>query len=153
VASLLTGTIAAILPALSRRLGPRRAAISARSRGQVRRSDLRRTLIVAEVAASFMLLIGAGLMVRSLLNLTGVNPGFRTDHALTMQIDLNFTKYRAPADRAAYLDRLLANLQAIPGVTAVGATGTIRRFQASPPWARPAPSRCSSRPAARSVRC
>jgi putative ABC transport system permease protein len=80
---------------------------------------------VAEVAASFMLLIGAGLMVRSLLNLTGVNPGFSTDHVLTMQIDMNFTKYRAPADRAAYLDRLLANLEAIPGVTAVGATGTL----------------------------
>ncbi len=91
----------------------------------VHRSDLRRALIVAEVAASFMLLIGAGLMVRSLVKLTGVNPGFSTDHVLTMQIDMNFTKYRAPAERAAYLDRLLANLQAIPGVTAVGATGTI----------------------------
>jgi len=125
VVSLLTGTIAAILPAVSRRLGPRRAAISTGSRAIVHRSDLRRTLIVAEVAASFMLLIGAGLMVRSLLNLTGVHPGFSTDHVLTMQIDMNFTKYRAAADRAAYLDRLLANLQAIPGVTAVGATGTI----------------------------
>ncbi len=123
--SLLTGTIAAILPAVSRRLGPRRAAVSAGSRATVHRSDLRRTLIVAEVAASFMLLIGAGLMVRSLVKLTGVNPGFNTDHVLTMQIDMNFTKYRAPADRAAYLDRLLVNLQAIPGVTAVGATGTI----------------------------
>jgi len=125
VVSLLTGTIAAILPAVSRRLGPRRAAISTGSRAVVHRSDLRRTLIVAEVAASFMLLIGAGLMVRSLLNLTGVNPGFSTDHVLTMQIDMNFTKYRAPADRAAHLDRLLANLQAIPGVSVVGATGTI----------------------------
>ena len=125
VVSLLTGTIAAILPAVSRRLGPRRAAISTGSRAIVHRSDLRRTLIVAEVAASFMLLIGAGLMVRSLLNLTGVHPGFSTDHVLTMQIDMNFTKYRATADRAAYLDRLLANLQAIPGVTTVGATGTI----------------------------
>ena len=125
VVSLVTGTIAAILPAVSRRLGPRRAAISAGSRTAVHRSDLRRALIVAEVAASFMLLIGAGLMVRSLVKLTGVNPGFSTDHVLTMQIDMNFTKYRAPIERAAYLDRLLANLQAIPGVTAVGATGTI----------------------------
>ena len=61
-----------------------------------------------------MLLIGAGLMVRSLVKLTGVNPGFSTDHVLTMQIDMNFTKYRELPERAAYLDRLLARMQRIP---------------------------------------
>ena len=123
--SLLTGIIAAILPAVSRRLGPCRAAISAGPRRLVRRSDLRRALIVAQVAASFVLLIGAGLMVRSLLKLTGVDPGFSSDHVLTMQIDMNFTKYRTSAERAGYLDHLLDNLQQIPGVAAVGASGTI----------------------------
>jgi predicted permease len=123
--SLFTGIMAAVLPAISRRLGPRRAAISAGPRTLTHRSDLRRVLIVAEVAASFMLLIGAGLMVRSLLKLTGVDPGFSTAHVLTMQIDMNFTKYRNGPERAAYLDRLLVRLQQIPGVTAVGATGTI----------------------------
>ena len=123
--SLLTGIIAAILPAVSRRLGPRRAAISAGPRRLVHRSDLRRALIVAQVAASFVLLIGAGLMVRSLLKLTGVDPGFSSDHVLTMQIDMNFTKYRTLAERAAYLDRLLLRLQQIPGVATVGASGTI----------------------------
>ncbi len=123
--SLLTGIIAAILPAVSRRLGPRRAAISAGPRRLVHRSDLRRALIVAQVAASFVLLIGAGLMVRSLLKLTGVDPGFSSDHVLTMQIDMNFTKYRTPAERAAYLDHLLVRLQQVPGVAAVGASGTI----------------------------
>jgi predicted permease len=123
--SLLTGIIAALLPAVSRRLGPRRAAISAGPRRLVHRSDLRRALIVAQVAASFVLLIGAGLMVRSLMKLTGVDPGFSSDHVLTMQIDMNFTKYRTLAERAAYLDRLLIRLQQIPGVAAVGASGTI----------------------------
>ena len=124
--SLLTGTAAAVLPAVSRRLGPRRASIAPAPRTvPTQRRDLRRALIVAEVAASFMLLISAGLMVRSLMKLTGVDPGFRTDHVLTMQIDMNFTKYREPADRAAYLDHLLVGLQQIPGVTAVGATGAI----------------------------
>ena len=55
---------------------------------------LRRALIVAQVAASFMLLVGAGLMLRSLWKLTAVDPGFTTDHVLTMQIDMNFTKYQ-----------------------------------------------------------
>ena len=98
--SMLTGIIAAVLPAVSRRIGTRRAAMDAGPRTPSRRSDLRRALIVAEVAASFMLLIGAGLMVRSLVKLTGVDPGFRTDHVLTMQIDMNFTKYRQIAERA-----------------------------------------------------
>ena len=123
--SLLTGIVAAILPAMSRRLGPARAAISAPAHAATRHSDLRRSLIVAEVAASFMLLIGAGLTVRSLLELTGVDPGFSTDHVLTMQIDMNFTKYRTPVERAAYLDRLQSRLQQLPGVARVGATGTI----------------------------
>jgi len=123
--SILTGIIAAVLPAVSRRIGTRRAAMDAGPRTPSRRSDLRRALIVAQVAASFMLLIGAGLMVRSLVKLTGVDPGFRTDHVLTMQIDMNFTKYRQMSDRSHYLERLLAQLQTIKGVTKVGATGTI----------------------------
>jgi predicted permease len=123
--SLLTGIAAAALPAVSRRLGTRRATIAAAPPTPGRRSDLRRALIIAEVAASFMLLIGAGLMVRSLLELTGVDPGFKTDHVLTMQLDLNFSKYRDVAARSAYLDVVQSRLQAIPGVTRVGATGTI----------------------------
>ena len=50
-------------------------------------------LIVAQVAASFMLLIGAGLTIRSLMKLTGVDPGFSTDQVLAMQLDMNFSKY------------------------------------------------------------
>ena len=125
--SLLTGTSAAVLPAVSRRLGPRRAAIAACARGlDSRQRPAPARLIVAEVAASFMLLIGAGLMVRSLLKLTGVDPGFSTDHVLTMQIDMNFTKYR-DARRARRLPRPSArgDCRQIPGVTAVGATGAI----------------------------
>jgi predicted permease len=123
--SLLTGIIAAVLPAISRRIGTRRASIDVGPRTPSRRADLRRLLIVAQVAASFVLLIGAGLMVRSLLKLTGVDPGFRIDHVLTMQIDMNFSKYEQQADRAAYLERLHAAVQRIPGVTKVGASGTI----------------------------
>ena len=73
--SILTGIIAAVLPAVSRRIGTRRARNGAGPRTPSRRSDLRRALIVAEVAASFMLLIGAGLMVRSLVETHGCRSG------------------------------------------------------------------------------
>ena len=53
-----------------------------------------------------MLLIGAGLMLRSLMKLSGVDPGFRTEHVLTMQIGMNFSRYSDERARAAYLDRL-----------------------------------------------
>ena len=123
--SLLTGLAAAVLPTVSRRFGSRRAAVSMAHGAAAHRNDLRRVLIVAEVAASFMLLIGAGLMIRSLVKLTGVNPGFSTDHVLTMQIDMNFTRYRELRERADYLDRLLARMERIEGVTAVGAGGSV----------------------------
>ena len=123
--SLLTGLAAAVLPTVSRRFGSRRAAVSMAHGAAAHRNDLRRVLIVAEVAASFMLLVGAGLMIRSLVKLTGVNPGFSTDHVLTMQIDMNFTRYRELRERADYLDRLLARMQRIDGVTAVGAGGSV----------------------------
>jgi predicted permease len=123
--SLATGLIAGSIPALSRRLARGRPAADLRSRSPVARQDLRRALIIAQVAASFMLLIGAGLMLRSLLKLSGVDPGFSTEHVLTMQIDMNFTRYSGARARAAYLDRLGANVRALPGVKSAGASGVL----------------------------
>jgi putative ABC transport system permease protein len=91
--SLLTGLAAGSIPALSRRMARLRSVTETRGTAPIGRRDLRRALIVAQVAASFMLLIGAGLMLRSLSKLNGVDPGFSTEQVLTMQIDVNFTKY------------------------------------------------------------
>jgi putative ABC transport system permease protein len=123
--SLATGLIAGSIPALSRRLARGRSAADLRSRSPIARRDLRRALIIAQVAASFMLLIGAGLMLRSLLKLSGVDPGFRTEHVLTMQIGMNFTRYSDERARAAYLDRLGGNVRALPGVKSAGASGVL----------------------------
>jgi putative ABC transport system permease protein len=123
--SIATGLASGTLPLLSRRLGFRRGAAATIAPLSPTRRDLRRTLIVAQIAASFMLLIGAGLMVRSLMKLTGVNPGFSSDHVLTMQLDMNFSKYREDPERAAYHDRLMTRLKAVPDVSSVGAAGTI----------------------------
>jgi putative ABC transport system permease protein len=128
--ALATGLVAGTLPAFSRYLRPGRPGTCSGPR-TVGRRDLRRVLIVAQVAASFMLLIGAGLMVRSLMKLTGVDPGFSTDHVLTMQIDLNFSKYVTSEERLAYLMRLTTALRRVPGVTSVGASGTLPFLEGS----------------------
>jgi predicted permease len=132
--AMLTGLAAAAIPALSKRVSRGRAAIYASSRTAVSKKDLRRALIVAQIAASFMLLIGAGLMLRSLWKLTAVDPGFRTDHVLTMQIDIDFSKYATPRQRAAYLTQLLTRLRRVPGVDMVGAGGTIPFLERSGGW-------------------
>ncbi len=124
--SLVTGLAAGIMPLVSRRL----AAIPG-TRASASRKRLRRMLIVAQVAASFVLLIGAGLMLRSLVKLTRVDPGFTTDHVLTMQIDMNFSKYHTIRERSEYLNRLLVALRGVPGVVEVGASGSIPFLEGS----------------------
>jgi predicted permease len=122
--SLLAGLVAGTLPGFSRHLGAGTPG-GGSGRGAMGRKDLRRALIITQVAASFMLLVGAGLMVRSLMKLTGVDPGFSVEHVLTMQIDMNFSRYVAPGERAAFWSRLAAALRALPGVSTVGASGTL----------------------------
>jgi putative ABC transport system permease protein len=77
---------------------------------------MRSLLIVAQVAVSFLLLIGAGLMLRSFMKLQHVDPGFQTDNVLTMRIGLNFAKYDTGDKRRAFLEQLLEKIQAQSGV-------------------------------------
>jgi hypothetical protein len=82
----------------------------------------RDTLVVAQVALSFVLLVGAGLLVRSLWQLQRVETGFDASHLLTAEVSLPRTRY---ADRAAvqgFWDELLERVRAIPGVESAGAT-------------------------------
>jgi putative ABC transport system permease protein len=80
------------------------------------RGRLRSALIVAQVAISFLLLIGAGLMVRSLLNLQRVDPGFRPENVLTIQFSLDFTKYLSNPSEVNFVESLLDKVQTLPGV-------------------------------------
>jgi putative ABC transport system permease protein len=75
-----------------------------------------------EVALSLVLLAGAGLMLRSFHRLTSVDPGFQTARLLTMDMVASPTKYREPAQRAAYFSRLFAEIRSVPGVQEVGTT-------------------------------
>jgi putative ABC transport system permease protein len=87
------------------------------------RGRLRSALIVAQVAVSFLLLIGAGLTVRSLINLQRVDPGFHPENVLTVQFSLDFSRYTTHEKTLAFFNSLLEKVQAVPGVTSAAAAG------------------------------
>src|SRR6266404_4761330 len=87
------------------------------------RGKLRGALIVAQVAVSFLLLIGAGLTVRSLINLQRVDPGFRPENVLTIQFSLDFSRYTTNENTLAFWDSLLEKTKSLPGVMSVAAAG------------------------------
>jgi putative ABC transport system permease protein len=86
------------------------------SRGRRR---LRGALVIAQVAVSFMLLIGAGLMIRSFIKLQQVNPGFNQQHLLTMRLSPNFTRINQPQQFAQLWDNVLRKTRAVAGVESV----------------------------------
>jgi putative ABC transport system permease protein len=81
-----------------------------------RRHGMRRTLVVAQVALSVVLLVSAGLLTRSLIALSRVKPGFDPSHTLTMQFRLPEAKYTTAARIADMFTRTLAEIRAVPGV-------------------------------------
>ncbi|MDQ3995464.1 MAG: ABC transporter permease, partial [Gemmatimonadota bacterium] len=87
----------------------------------VSRSRLRATLVVAEVALSVVLMIGAMLLIRSYRALEGTNLGFDEQGIVTMRISLPNVRYDNPARISAFYDRLLQRIRALPGVESVGA--------------------------------
>ena len=86
--------------------------------GQTRSAErLRSGLVVAEVAASVVLLVTAGLMVQALWRVQQIDPGFRTDGVLTMRTALPMPAYRTAAAKLSFYDRVLAGVRALPGVS------------------------------------
>ncbi|HEX4309179.1 MAG TPA: ABC transporter permease [Acidobacteriaceae bacterium] len=122
--SVVTGLLFGLAPALqAARTDPRSGLheggrSTTGSRGQQR---LRSALVVSEVTLACVLLIGAGLMLRSLLNLLHVNPGFRQDHVLTAILSLPAANYKDDALTAVFFQKLMADLRSTPGVEAAGA--------------------------------
>ena len=136
--SLLTGVIFGSIPALGQRADPA-PALRDGTRTSPSSQRLRRVLIVAQIGASFMLLIAAGLMLRSLMRVQNLDPGFRTEHLLTFRADMAFDRFPltlTPADRLAkqgeYWRALEQRLRALPGVASVGAGGTFPLNEAPP---------------------
>jgi putative ABC transport system permease protein len=128
--ALTTGILFGLVPAIWSSRADLVGALKENSRGVTGgHGRLRKTLVVAEIALSLVLLIGAGLMLRSFSQLRQVNPGFRTDHALTLRVSLpvpNGEITAADADRfVSFFDRTLARLHELPGVSAAGAANMI----------------------------
>ena len=83
---------------------------------------LRRLLVVGELGLALLLLVGAGLLVRSLARLSAVDPGFAAERVLRFDLSLPSARYPDDASLAAFTRELLARLHALPGVQSVGAT-------------------------------
>ncbi len=123
VASVVTGIVFGLAPAWHSLRVDLNSALKEGGRGALVDSGQRRLsrlLVVTEMAMAMVLLIGAGLLLRSFAHLFDVKPGFTTENLLTMQIGLPNASYQEPQKRAAFFQQLETNLRGAPEVTSVG---------------------------------
>src|SRR6059058_2457218 len=95
------------------------------SAGGSKGNRARSLLVIGEVAVSFVLLIGAGLLINSFFHLRNLDPGFRADHLLTMKVDLSEVKYPDRQRRVAFFDEVLRGVRALPGVQSAAVAGNL----------------------------
>jgi predicted permease len=121
--ALLAGILAGLLPAVRfTRTDVNEALKQGQSRGSSDSSGskTRGLLVVSEVALSLVLLIGAGLMIRSLLRLSSVQPGFDPNNVLTARLTVPGTKFSSPAAQISFYDQVLRQVRGTPGVESAG---------------------------------
>ena len=90
--------------------------------GSSRSHRLRNSLVVTEVALALVLLVGAGLLIRSFARLQAVDPGFNVENVLTIKVGLPNRKYDTDQKRIQFFQQAIAGMQSLPGVEAAGAT-------------------------------
>lgn len=123
-ASVFTGLLVGVVPALRGatsdllcHLGTGRQA-----GGRAQGSRLRGALVVAQISVSVVLLVGAGLVARSLIHLSGVDFGFSADRMLTARVEIQAPAYPDRVRRQAFFTSVLGEVASLPGVRRVGAT-------------------------------
>ena len=128
--ALVTGVLFGLVPALhaarANVSGMLREGARGSSAGGARRT--RGVLVVTEMALAVVLLAGAGLLLRSFIRLTHVDPGFRTDHVVSFNVTIPDTRYLYDRQKNAFVAQLTAELQRLPGTDDVG-VAFVRPFE------------------------
>ncbi|MEW6210128.1 MAG: ABC transporter permease [Acidobacteriota bacterium] len=121
--SILTGILFGLAPALQSSKMDVQSALKESGTGgaSARRNKLRSLLVVVEVASAIVLLVGAGLLIKSFLRLQQTDTGFRAENLLTMGISLPQAKYSTPQSVVAFYQQTLERIAALPGVESAGA--------------------------------
>ncbi|MGA9769118.1 MAG: ABC transporter permease [Blastocatellia bacterium] len=115
--SMFTGIIFGLVPALGASNPDLNETLKEGGRGSTAaRSRARSALVVAEVALALILLIGAGLMLRSFARVNKLDPGFDAQNLLTMQVLLSPTRYSEDSKARAYYDQIIERVGSLPGV-------------------------------------
>jgi putative ABC transport system permease protein len=129
--SLLTGVIFGLAPALRLskldlnsflKEGP---AVSAAGFRLWRRQRLQSLLVVAEIALALVLLVGAGLLVRTFWRLQQITPGFQAEKLLTIQLQFPWYRFPEHSQMISFIERMTEYLEGLPGVQSVGATSSL----------------------------
>ncbi len=128
LASAATGVLFGIVPAWQLSRASLVADIhegGARGSGGTRAKRARDMLVIAQIAVAFVLLIGAGLLLRSFQSLTDIDTGIETRNLLTFEMSLSGTRGESPQSRAAFFDDVLTSIRALPGVRSAAAAVTL----------------------------
>ena len=126
--AIATGLIFGVVPALGLMRGDLAASLrdeSSRGTGGRRTGRVRSLLVAVETAMALALLVGAGLLIKSLVRVVAVDPGFVANRVLTAQVALPRPRYADPAARRAFWQSLSAKLREIPEVDAAGLTSVV----------------------------
>jgi predicted permease len=128
VVSIVTGILFGLAPALQASRLDLNESLKEGSRGStegLRRNRLRSLLVVSEIALSLVLLIGAGLLIRSFVSLLNTSPGFDADAVLTVDLPLSRSKYPEAGQQVNFVQQLLQRTSGVPGVASVAAVNIL----------------------------
>ena len=126
--SVLVGLVFGVAPALGAARGDPKVALGDATRGvfgTVRRDRFRRLLVAGEVALSFVLLVAAGLLLRTFERVLSVPLGFESQNVVTAMVALPYSRYPDSTRQRAFFSELLSRMEAAPGVDAVGMTSSL----------------------------